>query len=226
MQYEIFNLHHQVLTAWSKYRTTLAAPPVVVTFDHHTDTLPAFSRGSANERERLEWIAAVDFRKLATIRSAISRLSHDEHLDLAVKSGIVSQSIVVAHCDNPGCADPRIQVVTDTSWPDMNFLLNHAECFRPLADQVFEEEWLEARFKSAGFVPEEHPGFIFDLDLDYILTDKALHPDHPDLLHRLLANAGLITISRENDWLSLLRIDQITSDYLIGQFIQKIAEVI
>ena len=223
MRIETVDLHHQVLTAWASYRSTLAEAPAVVTFDHHTDTLPAFGRAAADEAERRKWIAAVDFREPAAVKAAISRLCHDEHLDLAVKAGIASRSIVVAHADHPGCADSRIQVTADASWPDLNLLLNDPDRFRPLADRVFEEEWLAARLAAAGFVPEEHPGFIFDLDLDYVLTEKALRPDRPGLLRRLLANAGLITLSREDDWLRLLRIDPVTPDSLIRLLMQTVS---
>ena len=122
MRIETVDLHHQVLTAWASYRSTLAEAPAVVTFDHHTDTLPAFGRAAADEAERRKWIAAVDFREPAAVKAAISRLCHDEHLDLAVKAGIASRSIVVAHADHPGCADSRIQVTADASWPDLNLL--------------------------------------------------------------------------------------------------------
>ena len=76
---------------------------------------------------------------------------------------------------------------------------------------------------AAGFVPEEHPGFIFDLDLDYVLTERALRPDRPGLLRRLLANAGLITLSREDDWLRLLRIDPVTPASLVRQLMQTVS---
>ena len=219
----IVDEHHEALAEWSRYRRTLPSPPSLLTFDHHTDTLPAFGRAAADEAERRKWIAAVDFREPAAVKAAISRLCHDEHLDLAVKAGIASRSIVVAHADHPGCADSRIQVTADASWPDLNLLLNDPDRFRPLADRVFEEEWLAARLAAAGFVPEEHPGFIFDLDLDYVLTEKALRPDRPGLLRRLLANAGLITLSREDDWLRLLRIDPVTPDSLIRQLMQTVS---
>lgn len=219
---ETVDLHHQVLVAWARYRSSLAQPPIAVTFDYHTDTLPAFGRAAADETVRRAWLEAVDFRNPATVEAAVGRLSHDEHLDLAVKAGIVSRSIVVAHADHPGCADERIQVTADGSWPEMNLLLNDPAAFRPLADRVFEEEWLADRLAAAGFVPEEHAGFIFDLDLDYLLTAKALQPRRPGLLHRLLANAGLITLSRENDWLRLLRLDPVTPESLIRRLMEMI----
>lgn len=50
MRIETVDLHHQVLTAWASYRSTLAEAPAVVTFDHHTDTLPAFGRAPPMKR--------------------------------------------------------------------------------------------------------------------------------------------------------------------------------
>lgn len=118
---------------------------------------------------------------------------------------MVSRAVIVAHADHPGCANDRIRVVCDRSWPDLQLLLNDPVRFAPLARRVFEDDFLAARLAEAEFSPEE--GFIFDLDLDYLLTAEALGPDRKTVLRHLLARAGLVTVSREADWVRLLKLE-------------------
>ena len=206
MKTVIVDQHHQVLTAWAEYRLTADFAPAVLTLDHHTDTLPAFGRAAADENDRQKRISSVDFRRPETITAALNDLRHDEHLDLALRCGIISRSVVVAHYDNPGCSNEKIQVAAP-DWPPLTDLLNQQERFRPLASTVLEDEFLAPLLKKANFIPEDNPGFILDIDLDYILTSEAFSLRNGTVLHRLLQHAGLITLSREDIWLRLLRLD-------------------
>ena len=177
-----------------------------LTLDHHTDTLPAFGRAAADEETRQKWIAGVDFRKAQTVTEALRVLRHDEHLDLALRSGMISRSVVIAHYDNPGCANDKIQVVAP-DWPELTLLLNDPDRFRPLASAVLEDAFLAPLLEKAAFVPEENSGFILDIDMDYALANDVFSPEKSTVFQRLLRCAGLITISREEVWLRLLRID-------------------
>ena len=133
---EVVSQHHEVLRAWCRHRRTVETPPVAVTFDHHTDTLPAFSRAASSEAERESWIAEFDWRSDASVEAALRRLRHDEHLDLALRGGVISRSIVIAHSTENVITEslnPRIRVAADATWPELNCLLNHPEEFRPRA---------------------------------------------------------------------------------------------
>lgn len=195
--------HHQALAEWARYRRELNSAPALLTFDHHTDTLPAFGRAAADEAERRWLVAAFDFRSDASIAEALLRLRHDEHIDLALRGGVVSRSVIIAHADHPGCANEKIRVVCDRSWPELQELLNDPARFGPLAGEVFESGFLRERLSEAEFEPE--PGFIFDLDLDYLLVSRALEPADGAVLGGLLRRAGLVTVSLEADWVRLLR---------------------
>lgn len=209
--------HHEALAEWAQYRRTLDFAPELLTFDHHTDTLAAFGRAAPDERERLRLIERFDFRSDSAVAEAIALLRHDEQIDLALRGGVVSRAVIVAHADHPGCANERIQVVCDRTWPELQTLLNDPEQFRPLAGAVFESDFLRARFEEAQFVP--HAGFIFDLDLDYLLVERALEPDDGEVLEELLRRAGLVTVSLEADWVRLLRIDSgVTAGSLLAEF--------
>lgn len=225
---EVVPFHHEVLRAWCRHRREVEQPPAAVTFDHHTDTLPAFSRAASGEQEREAWIAGFDWRSDESIENALRKLRHDEHLDLALRGGVISRSIVIAHSTENVITEtlnPRIRVVADDTWPELNFLLNHPEEFRPRASRVFETGWLAARFAEAEFSPEENPGFLFDLDLDYLLTVDALSPADGTLLQTLLRTAALVTVSREEEWLRLLKLDpELSPELLLNRLRSRIAE--
>lgn len=215
--------HHHALAEWAHYRRTRAVAPSLLTFDHHTDTLPAFGRFAPDEAERTRLVGAFDGSDDGSVELALSRLRHDEHIDLALRGGVVSRAVIVAHADHPGCANENIQVVCDRSWPEVQELLNDPVRFEPLARQVFESGFLAARLAEAAYRPE--PGFIFDLDLDYLLTPAALNPADGRVLRELLDTAGLVTVSLERDWVKLLRLTPgLTSEQLLTLFRKSAGE--
>jgi hypothetical protein len=216
---KVVSEHHFALAEWACYRRKLESPPALLTFDYHTDTLMAFGHAATDEAERQGWIKAFDYRSDQSIATALQRLRHDEHIDLALRGDVVSRALIVAHAEQPGCANERIQVVCDRSWPKMQELLNDPERFKPLAGQMFESDFLRSRLQEAEF--ETAPGFIFDLDLDYLLLSKALKPNDRTVLNQLLRSAGLITVSLESDWVDLLKLEaDLSADSLCEMFMQ------
>lgn len=210
---EIFELHHHAFAAWCRYRRNRAAAPALLTIDHHTDNVTAFHHwATGNESLRKERVAAFDFRNDDDVETAIRDLRHDEQLDLAIECGVISSGTILAHAqagESPvSGTSPRIRVVTGRDWPPLMTLLNDGTIFRPLADMVLEDAYLAPLLAEIGFIPEENPGFILDLDFDAFLTRRALKPVHRDTLTRLLHAAGLITISFERDWQRILRLDR------------------
>jgi hypothetical protein len=198
----VVDFHHEVIRPWAEFRRG-APPPPVVTLDHHTDVLPAFGRrAGGNEAERSRRIAAFDFRSDAAVAEAIAGLRHDEHLDFALRTGLIARSVVVAHENFTVPAHPGITICRDAAFPDPQTMLNDPEVFRPVADRVLESEFLARNL--AGFALDGP--FILDLDLDYFATAQAARPRDAAFFRRLAAAAGLITVSREADWVRLLRL--------------------
>lgn len=188
---EVVKLHHEVLLSWCRYRQS-HAPCQVLTLDHHTDVLD--NGLTVNE---------FDFSEAAAKR-AIAALRHDQHLVFALKHDIIAKSVVISHYSFTPYDCPNLQVVCDQSWPPMHVLLNDPAAVRPFADRVLESDFLEKMLKQTSFDPEEP--FILDVDLDYLLTRRALCPHDDRVLRSLLAKAALITVSIESDWVRLLAI--------------------
>lgn len=188
---EVVKLHHQVLLPWCRYRRS-HPPCQVLTLDHHTDVLDSGLT-----------VSEFDFSDAAA-RRAIAALRHDQHLVFALKHGIIAKSIVISHYSfTPyDCAD--MEVVSDQTWPPMQTMLNDPAAFRPFADRVLESDFLEKMLAQTSFDPGQP--FILDVDLDYLLTRRALAPQDDRVLQSLLAKAALITVSLESDWVRLLAI--------------------
>lgn len=99
----IFEDHHQALLPWAHLKHKIGTAPVLLSFDYHTDTRMAFTRYAYNinsnfqEMERISQarcslINSFDFE---TIKDAISNLNHDEHIDAAIRSGIIDCAYIV-----------------------------------------------------------------------------------------------------------------------------------
>ncbi len=214
--------HHQVLVPWSRLRRRLTSPPAVLTLDHHTDVMPAFGRfADGNESLRRSLISDFDFRSDSSVRSAVSVLRHDEHIDLALRSGIISESLIIAHENFTVPAHPDIKIYVDPLWPDAHTMLNNAEAFRPYADRMLESGFLsQAGFRAAHW--------ILDIDLDCLLTARSVMPSAPEYFRFLWHRSELVTVSMERDWVRLLRLpgENIDSDYLLDALLELCGGVI
>jgi len=196
MQVVTVDLHHQVLTAWAEYRRTLSMPPEVLSFDFHTDVMRCFRR-NAPDPEGDAWANP------GIVADAVARLRHDEHFDWALRGGAAAEVRIISL--SPCAVEPeheKMQVIRHPGLPDMETMLNVPEQFRPLAAAVLSDGFL------APLVGDKLPeqGFILDVDCDYFLCREALFPEHRRIFDTLVKRAGLVTISRENDWVRLLKL--------------------
>ncbi|MBM0105830.1 UPF0489 family protein [Steroidobacter sp. S1-65] len=99
--------HHHVLTGWARLRRDLVQAPRLLTLDYHTDTKPAyFGYATDNQKPDRPWrdiadehVAALDFRNECAVTTAISKLRYDEHIDAAIRAGILDLAFVAAHQD-------------------------------------------------------------------------------------------------------------------------------
>lgn len=112
--------HHHVLEAWAEYRKKVKTAPVLITLDHHTDTHSAFLHFSYNSKtDKLdnsranELLSLIDYMVDETVIRAIEKLRNDEHIDAAIKSGIISKAFVIsydAHSDKPQSFEENFRI--------------------------------------------------------------------------------------------------------------------
>lgn len=99
--------HHHVLEPWANYRKETNETPILITLDHHTDCHPAFlfycyyqyQREEIDKEEmyRNQEAQLIDFNDVCTVRDAIEKLKHDEHIDAGIKSGIIKTAFIISY---------------------------------------------------------------------------------------------------------------------------------
>lgn len=149
----IVNDHHKALAPWSLLRRELEGAPVLITLDHHTDTLEAFL-GAASERApydhekreqiRLELSAKLGWRHDAQVVAAVSGLRHDEHIDAAAQCGVIGAAFCIQLSDPGG-------------WPNS------------LEERAFAED-RQAQWPSAPLLSPPVRPFTYEAPLNRIFT--------------------------------------------------------
>lgn len=226
----IVDRHHKVLRAWANYRRTLSAPPRLLTLDHHTDTSEPFrnridqileKNDPAREHLKSQWIAAIDYNYEASVDEAIEKLNNDEHILTALRAGIISSALVIAH--NAMDTDMSIYQKHKIICRSVSRDPKSKKVSRAESDQVLESSFLTPLLESfdellleAGEEPLESKPFILDIDLDYLNTFASVCPKDPSTMKRLAQRAGLITIATEPDYVKHCALDSdLTSHELL-----------
>ena len=182
--------HHQVLPFWAEIAGD-GPLDFILTLDHHTDVLPAFSRlENKPEINRSE------------PEKAVVLLRHDEHIDWALRAGIMKEAIILSHENFTEPAHPAMRVICPELWPETQAILNSEPAAVSAAEKVLEPEYLQY----AVFRNDLSKNYILDIDLDNFLCEKALHPEKPEFFLELANHAKGISISMERDWQRILRL--------------------
>lgn len=219
----IVDSHHKVLTAWANYRKGLSKAPRLITLDHHTDTSPPFRKfikenfdKKSFERVQTQYIESIDFSKPETVALAVKRLNNDEHIVTAIKSDVLSSSFVIAH---------------NAANTDLETYKAHKIACRNILDHntVLESEVLNKCIESFDEILKEsseasilQTPYILDIDLDYFNTFKSVSPDNDNTFKNLIANAGLITIATEPEYVRGCALDKdLSSDFLLKSLTKK-----
>lgn len=212
-KFAVVEEHHQILPFW-------AASPAetVISLDFHTDTLPAFLRFIQHGGVPPGFSA-----DLATVAENLQYLRHDEHFDYALKSGIVNSITLISHFNFTASVPDGLTIhvpdeVQNLRECDVNLL---AEEFFHRADKMAESDFLSNKLAA---LPEKP--YILDIDLDYFVTRRSLHPENPDFFVALLRHAEFITFSMEREWVKILSRpeDHLTSECILGELLRLLEQ--
>ena len=208
--------HHHILLPWTELRMQLETPPHILSLDHHTDTLPAFTH--YNETHESPHDKKLECCTLPSIESVLPDLRHDEHFDFAVENGIISSAAIFSHVNFSRNVNPALRIIHDPP-PD-----EQRETLAQYYAKALETEFLCKNLRRAP-LPAERP-YILDIDLDYFKGEKSVHPEDDSLFKELIRNAAAITISRERDWVRLLNMDygNRLSSYFENAVLKMVAE--
>ena len=247
----IVESHEQVVMPWSIIRRGLNTTPSLITLDHHTDTIMAFHDYVFHKIQRNEFDIPDDFDEKykalsptlikqivwsddAAIKKSIGKLDHDEHIDAAIRAGIISlaTSINLNSFSSDSLENYIIEVTSNCALGCMK-VPHDDDCQIAHYNQVIESEYLESMLAAAnnlaraiGVTNVESSPYILDIDLDYFHTDKSINPEHPSTLYRLIRNAEAVTIALEPECVNDLRLEgaSITAESLLGDMLENISK--
>lgn len=172
--------HHHTLIPWGIKRCKAAQPPMLITFDYHADTRPAFlhyafSASGQDERKaamlRSEMGVAVAYDNNALLAAAVKKLSNDEHIDYAIQAGIIKNAFVFSFEGNSTWsveekqywddespqgvmrrtkAPPPLPPYTYEEPENMIFVINTGGSGIKQANRVIESDFLQDNFDAAA----------------------------------------------------------------------------
>lgn len=124
----VFEAHHYALVPWQEWSAQYAGPVRLLSFDYHTDKHRAFLRHAFRvagedlgnleveaEKIRLARLGSLSGCDPASIAAAVVDLKHDEHIDAALKCGILDLAFVVSR-DDQGHIESNEQIAFDQEW--------------------------------------------------------------------------------------------------------------
>ena len=208
-------LHHEVLIPWAGLRARLPEPPPVLSLDFHTDTLACTARGIPSPGPK-------DGLDPESVRNAVRTLHHDEHFDWALRAGLISKAVILSISPQIGPTPcPGLHVLPFRDVPSVQTILNDPESARSFADTILSRGLPES--EELDFTRSTGP-WILDIDCDVFLTGKALEYPEGGLFADWIRRAALITVSRESDWVKLLRFPgkRLTGEFLATLLLEKV----
>ena len=235
--------HHDILNAWAEIRRGRDAPFRLITFDFHTDTLPAFNRYALKKLELdlgrvttrpehaelcAQLAAAVDFRDAASVKRAVSWLRHDEHIDCARRAGMVSDVALVLSTDTPGNTPDFGLLFPASSGASSGVPTPQTGPFGEIcgvgAPAQVAAELLESPVLApkVAAIAEAWGGlgeYIVDIDLDFFRSSASAAPREASAFEQLLLGSLAVTIARESRCVVEGRLpgESITADSLLAQ---------
>lgn len=214
--------HHEVLLPWAMERRQHDTPLFVLTLDHHTDTLPAFTHMTEISGEK--FFLKADYRNSEDILQALKYLRHDEHFDYALQCDIIHGASFFTHQNFSVDHDPRLQIIHEAP------VDNDLSTLKAYYSQALESDFLLHNLKTANLCINQLPQpFILDIDLDYFKGEKSIQPQNADVFADMIRQASAVTISRETDWVRLLNMDfnrALNSDYFQNHLLSMIRHIL
>lgn len=231
--------HHEVIIPWAEYASNTNTSPILLTFDHHIDTRTAFIRYSKNLNEenwketRNTLISDVDINKPDSILQALEKLRNDEHIDLSIETGILSEALVFSLMNAGICKDfgnDYIYYIDPDCISTCNKDFHDDDCMRKKFDGVIEDSELLFKLKKANrFIPSIYSfntitnPYILDIDLDTFNTEKGINPENTSIFYDLIRNSEIITIATEPSYVELEKIDDdIHMEVLLDKLLKHI----
>tara|TARA_R110002072_G_scaffold187924_1_gene344710 strand:- start:117 stop:878 length:762 start_codon:yes stop_codon:yes gene_type:complete len=206
----IVDHHHEVLPAWAHAHRRHKAPLPLVTFDYHTDLHGAFLsyafvKGGMREGDDVifqiaeDRLKVIDLSEEKSIQDAVNDLRHDQHIDCAIRLGVISHAFISLGRRDAGMEHSDATIFEyEPCYPGCSKSIHDENCDTPRANLVIDDSVLEARLSAIGnaFQWENSP-YILDVDLDVFSNSASISPPSANCFYELIRGADVITIARE-----------------------------
>ncbi|AWK04789.1 hypothetical protein HYN56_11360 [Flavobacterium crocinum] len=203
--------HHHVLKFWNQFRDE---QPYLLTFDHHTDLHRAFqgflntvSYSGKQWKSQEEWDQQQS-RLLAEMFGGhwniINDLKHDEHIDAAIRAGIIKKALVYSH-DSYHNKPDRVYCINGNENYNGQPVINNSQSYH-LPSTIINSPDLERRLSLFDlWIPREEwiNNYILDIDLDFFQTKESITPKDTAFFKALLQKAKGISIAKESKWIAV-----------------------
>jgi hypothetical protein len=206
--------HHHVVKEWFSYKGKGAH---LLSFDYHTDFREAFISKSGDPRACYAYSSTLHKSYLTRhiscrdLEAAIKDLKNDEHIDFAIKSGMIEKAFVFSH-DGNTYHDGRVLSVPNGRKQIVHArIFSYCEVDHPLANPppyTDSTEAMMAKCITTNLVLDEvlktfwqygfnQDNYILDFDCDFIRDKDAMTHGNFQTLKNLIKGAKAITIARE-----------------------------
>lgn len=204
--------HHYVIKEWFRYKKSGVH---LLSFDYHTDFQEALVRkfrnsGTAKHISYNEYLST--YISCYDIDAAIKDLRHDEHIDFALRSGIIEKAYVFSSKSNTFDDERMIDVSAGCICSSRSQIISYGEASHPLVQPHPYDEtkkaWMAKNnttdqvltdvievFQKYGF---NQDNYILDIDCDFIRDKAAMCHSNLKVLEKLIKGAKAITIARES----------------------------
>jgi len=107
----IFEDHATAILPWLEITSAIDKKPYLISLDYHTDTLPAFLSAAYKEHRENNVLCKqyreflyekVKIEQYESVSWAFPLLKNDEHIDFAIKAGIISHSFSIQYANSTG----------------------------------------------------------------------------------------------------------------------------
>ena len=129
--------HNDAIKAWAAIRAGLDRAPVLISLDYHTDCHHAFVRWVYQDRkfglmtppEDLNLALEEECKKIDrcdphSVEEAAYKLRNDEHIDAAIKAGIIDHGYIINHQDSTGTRSDE-ELAWDKKMKNILFILRN-----------------------------------------------------------------------------------------------------
>lgn len=207
--------HHHVIKEWFRYQ---GSGVHLLSFDYHTDFREAFIGKSGDPSACYKYSPTRHNSYLTKhipcqdVEAGIKDLKNDEHIDFAIRSGMIEKAFVFSHDGNTFHDGRVLSVPNGSKQIDQARIFSYCEAWHPLAtpqpyngstevkmakcittDAVLNE--VVKTFCQYGF---DQDNYILDFDCDFIRDKDAMTHDNFQTLKNLINGAKTITIARES----------------------------